>query len=240
MLFSLKTDLPFLAQLPRSSSFSFLLILLRAWNLEQWGHRWPKAPQWWQTMCLCLLGFLERHLATWFCSLYNLWHWGLIWSITPQWWQVGINLNPSKALGWDLNRGFDLTAFFSTVWFLLCGGMYTDFTGSHSSNPRFTFHETLILNNRSVWIRKGFYGWVFALLVLDLILSIFVRPFMHWISYLHAFCASCIYLYALLLFFILLSCFSFVWVKNPKPHKKWKIQKVWSYMFEHISHVSLA
>ena len=39
---------------------------------------------------------------------------------------------------------------------------------------------------------------------------------------------------------ILLLCFSFVWVKNPKPHKKWKIQKVWSYMFEHISHVSLA
>ena len=30
MLFSLKTGLPFLAQLPRSSSFSFLLILLRA------------------------------------------------------------------------------------------------------------------------------------------------------------------------------------------------------------------
>ena len=26
---------------------------------------------------------------------------------------------------------------------------------------------------------------------------------------------------------ILLLCFSFVWVKNPKPHKKWKIQKVW-------------
>ena len=40
--------------------------------------------------------------------------------------------------------------------------------------------------------------------------------------------------------FILLLCFSFVWVKNPKPHKKWKIQKVWSYIFEHISHVSLA
>ena len=113
-------------------------------------------------------------------------------------------------------------------------------SGSHSSNPRLTFYETLILNNRSVWMRKGSYGWAFALLVLDLILSIVVGPFMHWISYLHAFCASCIYLYALLLFFILLSCFSFVWVKNPKPHKKWKIQKVWSYMFEHISHVSLA
>ena len=50
----------------------------------------------------------------------------------------------------------------------------------------------------------------------------------------------------IVLFFILLLCFSFVWVKYiyiyiyPKPHKKWKIQKVWSYMFEHISHVSFA
>ena len=126
ILFSLKTGLLFLAQPPRSSSFSFLLILLRAWNLEQWGLRWPKAPQWWQTMCLGLLGFLGRDLATWFYSLFNLWHWGLIWPITPQWWQVGINLDPSKALGWDLNRGFDLTTFLSTFWFLLCGEMYTD------------------------------------------------------------------------------------------------------------------
>ena len=78
MLFSLKSGLLFLAQLPRSSSFSFLLILLRAWNLEQWGLRWPKAPQWWQTMFLGPLGFLERDLATWFCSLFKLWHWGLI------------------------------------------------------------------------------------------------------------------------------------------------------------------
>ena len=53
-------------------------------------------------------------------------------------------------------------------------------------------------------------------------------------------CSSCIYLYVLLLFFILLLCFNFVWVKNPKSHKKWKIQKVWSYMFEHISHVCFA
>ena len=29
---------------------------------------------------------------------------------------------------------------------------------SHSSNPRLTFHETLIPNNRSVWMRKGSYG----------------------------------------------------------------------------------
>ena len=50
----------------------------------------------------------------------------------------------------------------------------------------------------------------FALLVLNLILLIFVGPFMHCMSYLHAFCASCISLYALLLFFILLLGFSFM------------------------------
>ena len=55
-------------------------------------------------------------------------------------------------------------------------------------------------------------------------------------------CASCISLYALFCFcfcfdhtLLLLFCVS----KNPKPHKKWKIEKVWSYIFEHISHVSL-
>ena len=106
--------------------FFFSLILIKAWNLDHWGLRWPKALQWWQTMCLGPLGFLGRDLATWFCSFFNLWHWGLIWPITPQWWQVGTNLDPSKALGWDLNGGFDLTAFLSTFWFLLCGGMYTD------------------------------------------------------------------------------------------------------------------
>ena len=30
--------------------------------------------------------------------------------------------------------------------------------GSHSSNPRLTSHETLIPNNRCVWMRKCFYG----------------------------------------------------------------------------------
>ena len=69
ILFSLKFILPFLAQLPWSSSFFFLLILLRAWNLEHWGLKWPKAPQWWHTICLGPLGFLERDLTTCFCSL---------------------------------------------------------------------------------------------------------------------------------------------------------------------------
>ena len=72
--------------------------------------------------------------------------------------------------------------------------------GSHFSNLHLTSHETLIPNNRSVWMRKDSYGWAFALLVLDLILSIFVGPFMHCMSYLHAFYASCISLYASFLF----------------------------------------
>jgi len=73
--------------------------------------------------------------------------------------------------------------------------------GSHSSNSRITSLETLISNNRFLWIGKGSYDWVFALLVLDLILSIFMGPFMHWMSHLYAFCASCIHLYALLFVF---------------------------------------
>ena len=126
MLFSLKFGLPFLAQLPRSSSFSFLLILLKPRNLEHWGLRWPKTPQWWQTMRLGPLGFLGRDLATWFYSLFNLEHWGLMWPITPQLWQVWTILDPFKTLDWDLNRGFGLRAFLSTFWFLLCGGKNTD------------------------------------------------------------------------------------------------------------------
>ena len=31
-------------------------------------------------------------------------------------------------------------------------------SSSHSSNPSLTSHETLIPNNRSVWMRKGSYG----------------------------------------------------------------------------------
>ena len=52
-------------------------------------------------------------------------------------------------------------------------------SGSHSSNPHRTSHEILILNNHSVWMRNGSYGWAFACLVLDLIFSIFIGPFMH-------------------------------------------------------------
>ena len=55
-------------------------------------------------------------------------------------------------------------------------------------------------------------------------------------------CIFCIlHLFICIVFvLILLLYFCFVWVKNPKPHKMWKIQKVWSNMFEHMSHMSLA
>ena len=52
-------------------------------------------------------------------------------------------------------------------------------SNSHSSNPRLISYKTLIPNNHSVWMRRGSYGWAFALLVFDLILSIFVGPFTH-------------------------------------------------------------
>ena len=124
--FSPKSDFAFIAHLPNRSSFSFLFILLRAWNLEQCGLRWPKAPQWWQTMCLGPLGFLGRDLAPWFYSFFNMEHWDLMWPITPHWWHVGTNLDPLNSLGWDLNIGLGLRAFLSTFWFLLWGGMYID------------------------------------------------------------------------------------------------------------------
>ena len=50
---------------------------------------------------------------------------------------------------------------------------------SHSFNSRLTSHETLIPNHCSVWMRKSSYGRAYAFLVIDLILSIFVRLFMH-------------------------------------------------------------
>ena len=65
--------------------------------------------------------------------------------------------------------------FFFNVLAFLCMCIF----GSHSSNRRLTSHETLIPNNRCVWMRKCFYGWAFTLLVIDLILSIFIGPFMH-------------------------------------------------------------
>ena len=65
-------------------------------------------------------------------------------------------------------------------------------SGSHSSNPRLISHETFIPNNCSVWMRKGSYGWAFALLVLNLALSIFVGLFMHFVHlaflFMHYFC----------------------------------------------------
>ena len=96
------------------------------------------------------------------------------------------------------------------------------FSGSRFSNPRLTSYKTLILKNHSVWMRKGSYGWAFALLVLDLILSIFVGPSMHWMSYLHAFFASYIYLYALCLFW---SYFYFLVLCEKKIQNQIKSEK---------------
>ena len=96
-------------------------------------------------------------------------------------------------------------------------------SGSYSSNLRLTSYETLIPNNHSIWMRKGSCGWAFALLVFDLILSIFTGPFYALDASL-----SCIYLYELFLLFlhlILLLCFCFCVCKNPKTHKTWKVQK---------------
>ena len=55
-------------------------------------------------------------------------------------------------------------------------------------------------------------------------------------------CILCILLLFICIVYVFYLTFMslFCVCKNPKPHKKWKIQKVWSYMFKHISHVSLA
>ena len=113
-------------------------------------------------------------------------------------------------------------------------------SGSHSSNPRLNSLETLIPNNHSIWDEEEFLWLNFCSFgpwsnSFDL-----CRTF-HALNVISS-CILCIlHLFVcIVLFFILLLCFSFVWVKNPKSYKKWKIQKVWSYKFEHISYVSLA
>ena len=103
--------------------------------------------------------------------------------------------------------------------------------------------------NINLWKEKELIGvwscdWAFAWLVLDLIFSIFIGLFMHWVLYPHAFvhlaflymhCFS-FWSYFIAFFFFFFFCVS----KNPKLHKKCKIQKVWSYLFEHISHVEFS
>ena len=111
---------------------------------------------------------------------------------------------------------------------------------SHSSNPRLTSYETLILNNHFVWMKNGSYGWAYALVGSWFNSSDLCRTFHVLDASLLCIYLSCISVYALFLFWSYFLYFSFVWVKNPKQHKKWKIQKVWLYMFEHISHVCLA
>ena len=98
-------------------------------------------------------------------------------------------------------------------------------SGSHSSNPRLISHETLIPNNRCVWMRKGSYGWAFA----------FFGPWSNSFDRCRIFhalnvissCILCILHFFICIVFVLtlLLCFSFVWVKNPKPHKSEKFKK---------------
>ena len=109
-------------------------------------------------------------------------------------------------------------------------------SGSYSSNPRLTSLETLIPNNHFVWMRKGSCGWAFTLLVLDLILSIFVGLFMHWMSYLHAFCASCNSLYALFSFWSIFTCFMSKIQKHIKSRKSKKFDR----HYYVLSHACLA
>ena len=113
---------------------------------------------------------------------------------------------------------------------------------SHSSNPRLTSYETLILNNHFVWMKNGSYGWAYALIGPWFNSFDFCRAFHVLYALLLCIYVSCISIYALLYIYIYISYLLHLFCvsKNPKPHKKWKIQKVWSYMFEHISHVSLA
>ena len=94
-------------------------------------------------------------------------------------------------------------------------------SGSHSSNPSLTFmrhpFQTIVL-----------FGWRWVPIVesiFKLIISIFVGPFMHWMSYLHAFYASYISLYAMFLFwsyfYILV-----LWVKIQNYIKSEKFKKL--------------
>ena len=108
-------------------------------------------------------------------------------------------------------------------------------SGSHSSNPRLHSHEALIPNNRSVWMRNGSYGWAFSFLVLDLILSIFVGPFMHWLSCLHAFYASCISIICIVFLLILLLCFNFMWVKIQNHIKSKNLKSLIVYVWAHVT-----
>ena len=103
-------------------------------------------------------------------------------------------------------------------------------SSSHSSNLRLTSHETLIPNNHFVWMKKDSYGWAFALLdpwsnFFDLCRTLHALD-----ASLSCIYASCISLYALFCFYFDLTFMSLFYVyKNPKPHKKWKIQN-----FDHI------
>ena len=103
-------------------------------------------------------------------------------------------------------------------------------SGSHSSNTCFTSLEILIPNNQSVWMRKSSNGWAFTLLVLDLILSIFVGPFMHQMLHYHAFVHhASLYMHCFVFVLILFLCLCFMCVKIQNHIKSEKFKK-----FDHI------
>ena len=118
-------------------------------------------------------------------------------------------------------------------------------SSSHSSNHCLTSYETLIPNNHFVWMKNGSYGWAYALIGPWFNSFDFCRAFHVLDALLLCIYVSCITIYALFYIYIYIYIYLtllhlFCVSKNPKPHKKWKTQKVWSYMFEHILHVSLA
>ena len=99
---------------------------------------------------------------------------------------------------------------------------------SHSSNPRLTSCETLILNNHFVWMKNGSYGWAYALIGHWFNSFDFCRAFHVLYALLLCIYVSCISIYALLYIYIyiyLTCCICFVWVKIQNHIKSEKFKK---------------
>ena len=95
---------------------------------------------------------------------------------------------------------------------------------SHSSNPRLTSYETLILNNHFVWMKNGSYGWAYALVGPWFNSSNLCRTFHVLNASLLCIYLSCIFVYAFF-FLILICCICFVWVKIQNHIKSEKFKK---------------
>ena len=105
-------------------------------------------------------------------------------------------------------------------------------SGSHSSNTCFTSLKILIPNNQSVWMRKSSNGWAFTLLALDLILSIFVGPFMHQMLHYYAFVHhASLYMHCFVLFW----SYFYVFVLCVKIQNHIKSEK-----FKKFDHICLS